>query len=941
MRHLKPLASPGYLCLFSILLFGLAACTFPSAMRNLAKGDTEKARKKFIKSKDHRVYGTGAEFMLGRLGLESDTTIENWIRTNEDFCELETRSNQLPIRTIFKLKRYDVAAGNIRQARDVLQVNTQDRLYSGATVQQLLLLEDNSSCWSETALDSVRRVIVNKNIVGRQAVYDPPLKQVWSDPTLYFPYETRVLIDSGYSCRSLLGRNPWGISYDELERIQEHYQENVLPVNYGAWWNLQEQSWDILQLHQSFCHMEEFAANFPEHEIVQDCWYEDARDVLCSRDLEGLLNFHREHAHTGLDWELCEMAACLWAQDPSAIFWLSEERQSQLQDIMLMLDLRNALLSTCSPELDSTELINTVADLARRYPYHRAPWVIGTATLNYFACEHRYDWARRALDTLQPLYPDSVVCDYSFVFQTGKQQWLNNYRRMLDRFDNEDLPGRIPERVTAWNTSKYDEYSLVSYGNTKEVFFMRSEIGGGPASVMRSEYKDGEWTTPKSVKELYLSNDMELLSIGKKGRKMLLRSKGQLWQSYREEIGRKWYEPRALSLGGRVAEYGWLSDDDSLLYLAVYEHRPDASWRPYTDLAVAKLSTGEQYRMAVPLSEEVNIPDFTEQRPVAALGGRMLFFTSDRLGGVGYTDMYRVNYRRPGDWSSTEDVMNLGLTINTVDDDSGITYFSEYGGNAFYHSAGCCGDDLDIWQVNLGAELFPDALRLAGLVLDENGAPLSGGFMEFTPNFQLNVHAMSIAKDGTYVYTVPDSTAVVRLFPEIPGYYSEFDRTHHLAETERGEIIRDTFLLLSFEHIRQTFSLDCSTFFEGTAEFDQPECAYPEITRLSKIANRMGAELDLVGHTDDFGTAEQNMILSSKRAEAVKQFLVDKCGFDPERIHTDGRGSTEPIASNNTEEGRRQNRRIAIRFIMPELTQEEQEVTGNTVPADTTEGSDR
>ena len=145
MRHLKPTTFLVNLCLFTTLIFGLGACTFPSAMRLLGKGETDKAHKKFKKSVGHRVYGTGAEFMLGRLGLQSDTTIENWIRTNEDFCLLAERSSQLPIRTIFKLKRYDVAAGNIRQARENLQLSTQDRLYGGAKVAQLLLLEEHSS----------------------------------------------------------------------------------------------------------------------------------------------------------------------------------------------------------------------------------------------------------------------------------------------------------------------------------------------------------------------------------------------------------------------------------------------------------------------------------------------------------------------------------------------------------------------------------------------------------------------------------------------------------------------------------------------------------------------------------------------------------------------------------------------------------------------------
>lgn len=906
----------------------------------MEKGERGKAIKKFKRSTGHRIYGTGAEFMLARLGLESDTRLENWLRTNQTFCDLEARSTQLPIRTIFKLRRYDVAAGNIRKAREHLQRTTRERLFSGASLAQLLLLETNSSCWSETALDSVRRVVVNKNITARQAVYDPPLKETWVDPALIFPSEEQVRNEIGYSCRSLLAANPWGLSYAEAERIQLHYHKNVLPLNYGAWWNIQDNSWEIFQRHESYCKMDSFAIRFPRHEVVSDCWYDEAAEVLCGRKLRPLLDFHRKNAHTALDWEICEQAACLWAQEPTEALALGSAEQQQLEDMLLMLELRGDLLGTCSPELDTSALISAVADLARRYQYHRAPFVLGVATVNYFACQHRFDWARRALDTLQPLYPDSVACHPTFEFQAGKQAWFDGYREMLDRYDNSDMPGRIPERVAAWNTPQHDEYALVSYGQTKEVFFMRREQASGNAQVMQSEYTEKGWTIPKPVPELLLDNDMELLSIGKDGRKLLMSSKGQLWQAFREEVGRSWYAPRALSLGGRLAEYGWLSDDDSLLYLAYYENDPDATWRPHTDLGVAKLGPGEQYRSATPLGGEVNLPEYEEQRPVAALGGRMLFFTSDRPGGVGETDMFRVNFNRPGDWSSAEPLLNLGLGLNTMGDDYGITYFSEYAGLAYYHSLGCCGTDLDIWKVQLGPELFPNALRLAGIVVDENGNRLSGGFLEFTPNFQLNVHAQPLSKDGTYVYTVPDSTEVVRLFPEIPGYYSERDTTHYLALTEPGQIIRDTFRLISFDYIREHFRLVHSTFYNGTANFDQAELAYPEITRLAKIANRMGAELELTGHTDDFGTDEENMELSHERAESVKRFLVEKCGFDPARIHTDGKGSTEPVAGNNSEAGRRQNRRIEIVFRMPELV-EGDNAQGPQKNQSSTQGSDK
>lgn len=68
------------------------------------------------------------------------------------------------------------------------------------------------------------------------------------------------------------------------------------------------------------------------------------------------------------------------------------------------------------------------------------------------------------------------------------------------------------------------------------------------------------------------------------------------------------------------------------------------------------------------------------------------------------------------------------------------------------------------------------------------------------------------------------------------------------------------------------------------------------------------------GHTDSQGTASyDNKNLSIKRADAVKQYLVDK-GIDKNRIITEGYGFDRPVADNSTSEGRAQNRRVEIIF---------------------------
>lgn len=73
--------------------------------------------------------------------------------------------------------------------------------------------------------------------------------------------------------------------------------------------------------------------------------------------------------------------------------------------------------------------------------------------------------------------------------------------------------------------------------------------------------------------------------------------------------------------------------------------------------------------------------------------------------------------------------------------------------------------------------------------------------------------------------------------------------------------------------------------------------------------------VEIVGHTDNTGEASYNQDLSGRRADAVAQVLFAG-GVTPSRVQTFGQGEAQPVASNLTPEGRRQNRRVEI-FIRP------------------------
>lgn len=88
--------------------------------------------------------------------------------------------------------------------------------------------------------------------------------------------------------------------------------------------------------------------------------------------------------------------------------------------------------------------------------------------------------------------------------------------------------------------------------------------------------------------------------------------------------------------------------------------------------------------------------------------------------------------------------------------------------------------------------------------------------------------------------------------------------------------------------------------------------SYTHLDRLGvMLVNNTTMNLTIKGHTDNVGSEEQNMKLSQARAEAVKTYLTDR-GIDSGRIKVLYYGEEQPVASNDTEEGREKNRRVEL-----------------------------
>jgi outer membrane protein OmpA-like peptidoglycan-associated protein len=87
------------------------------------------------------------------------------------------------------------------------------------------------------------------------------------------------------------------------------------------------------------------------------------------------------------------------------------------------------------------------------------------------------------------------------------------------------------------------------------------------------------------------------------------------------------------------------------------------------------------------------------------------------------------------------------------------------------------------------------------------------------------------------------------------------------------------------------------------------------ITDLSAYLEKFpDQKVSVIGHTDWDGSNEFNKQLSNRRSKAVKSYMVSK-GISGSNIELDGRGSDEPVADNNTEQGKAKNRRVEMKLI--------------------------
>ncbi len=169
-------------------------------------------------------------------------------------------------------------------------------------------------------------------------------------------------------------------------------------------------------------------------------------------------------------------------------------------------------------------------------------------------------------------------------------------------------------------------------------------------------------------------------------------------------------------------------------------------------------------------------------------------------------------------------------------------------------------------------------------------------------NFRDDVH--------TPIYSKADLSRLPAL--DTPGKKSVFDNVMRISYVCIDDV-SITEEPLGAE-IAQALNAGGRYIFKGvyfaTGSHELELASFPELEALAAhLLEHPQERAEIAGHTDNAGADEANRLLSERRAQSVFHFLVEQ-GVPEERLTYKGYGRTKPVASNQTEEGRRQNRRV-------------------------------
>ncbi len=302
----------------------------------------------------------------------------------------------------------------------------------------------------------------------------------------------------------------------------------------------------------------------------------------------------------------------------------------------------------------------------------------------------------------------------------------------------------------------------------------------------------------------------------------------------------------------------------------------------------------------------------TESSPFIGADSRTIYFTSEGHSGYGEGDIF-VTRRQDDSWTVWSEPENLGPAINTPNWDGYFTIPAS-GEFAYLSSETNSLGENDIFRLKLFPSIKPDPVAIiSGQVLDaQSRKPVASEVVSglFREKDKVISKVEYDPETGEYKMILP-TQKTYNLTASKEGYFPATELLD-LSKDKRFRDIRRNLYLIPIQPGQKIVMREV-LFEQG--KFDLQPGADDELNKVvDMLVKYPNMELLVEGHTDNQGEWQPNMKLSEDRVEAVKCYLEDK-GIVYTRVQTKAWGPSKPIASNETEDKRRQNRRVEFTIL--------------------------
>lgn len=379
-----------------------------------------------------------------------------------------------------------------------------------------------------------------------------------------------------------------------------------------------------------------------------------------------------------------------------------------------------------------------------------------------------------------------------------------------------------------------------------------------------------------------------------------------------------WSEPTALSTLNTPD--GWesqpaISPDGKWLYFAAV--RPgtteDSQGNPSIDILVSERQQDGSWAPAGALPPPINGP-FSDKAPYLHPDGRTLYFASNRQPGGGGYDIWMTQLdstAAPDEAGAWSDPINLGMPVNSAGDEHGLVISAD-GRTAYFSSRrpGTQGLDILTWPL-------PESLRPKASVVVKGHLDVGESLRDTPISLELRyaqsrqAEAIELGDDGAYAAVVDLSKGEdVLLVAKADGAAFSAGIVIDSQEEEPALVTADL-TVRSVEEKGAAFEIQDIYYATGSADISRTSLLLLDL--FAEYLTETGWTVEIGGHTDDVGSEADNLQLSDKRAQAVREHLLS-AGVPQSHVTAKGYGETVPRASNETAEGRRQNRRTEFRL---------------------------